>query len=133
MVGEGKESHGKGREEQSFASGTVTSICFQHCEGPKSLPSPCHLSFPPIRLPSPLLPSFSHPLRSSPLNPASGSGESCKLSGVWGEAPAANDFGAFWGWRNAAGGIQYAGFKKTETGFSLNFYEEIFQEIAFIL
>jgi len=36
---------------------------------------------------------------------------------------------------NAAGGIQDARFQTTENGFSLHFYEEIFQEltIAFIL
>jgi len=71
------------------------SICLQHCEGPKSLPSPPLFS-------SPL------PLEVGLLNPARGLGERCKLpSGVWGEAPAANDFGAFSGWRNAAGGIQF--------------------------
>jgi len=63
-------------------------------------------------------------------------GERCKLT-QWGlsEAPAANDFGAFSGWRNAAGGIQGAQFQTTENDFLLHFYEEIFQEltIAFIL
>ena len=57
------------------------SICLQHCEGPKSLPS---------------LPL---PLEVCPLNPARGTWGSTvsSPSGVWGKAPAANDFGAFSG------------------------------------
>jgi len=51
-------------------------------------------------------------------------------SGVWGEAPAANDFGAFSGRRNAAGGIQDARFETSKNGLSLRFYEEIFQELT---
>jgi len=63
-----------------------------------------HLSFPPIRLPSaPLL--FPLPLEVAPL---------IQVGGLGSEAPAANDFGAFWGWRNAAGGIQDARFQTTE-------------------
>ena len=49
-------------------------------------PSPPLLSFPPL------------PLEVGPLNPAMGLGERCKLPRrVWGQAPAANDFGAFSG------------------------------------
>jgi len=35
-----------------------------------------------------------------------------------GEAPAANDFGAFSGWKNAAGGIQDARFETSKNGLS---------------
>ena len=42
------------------------------------------------------LPIEVRPLEICPLNPAKGSGERRELpSGVWGKAPAANDFGAF--------------------------------------
>jgi len=51
--------------------------------------------------------------------------------GSVGKALAVNEFGAFWEWRNAAGGIQDARFHTTQNGFSLHFYEEIFQELSF--
>ena len=86
------------------------STCLQHCEGPKSLPSP------------PL------PLEVGPLNPARGSGERWKLP-QWGlgRSPSRQRFGAFSGWRNAAGGIQDARFETSKNGLSLRFYEEVFQ------
>jgi len=53
------------------------------------LPSlPYFPSLPLPSLPSPILPSLPLPLEVGPL-------ESSSPSGVWGEAPAANDFGAF--------------------------------------
>ena len=82
-----------------------------------------HLSFPPI----PLL--LALPLEVASLIQLGGLGSAVSShSGVWGKAPAANDFGAFWGWRKAAGGIQDARFQITENGFSLHFYKEIFQK-----
>jgi len=58
------------------------------------------LHSPPI--PLLLLPLKIRALEVGPLNPARGSVERCTLpSGVWGKVPAANDFGAFWGPRNA--------------------------------
>jgi len=94
------------------------SICLQHCEGPKSLPS-LPVPYPPL------------PLEVGTLNPARGSGECRKssFSGVWGKAAAANEIGAFSGWRNAAGGIQDARFETSKNGLSLRFYEEVFQEL----
>ena len=96
------------------------SICLQHCERPKSLSS----------LPSSLLPSYPLPLEVVPLNPSRGLGERCKLP-QWGpagrgEAPVGNDFGAFSGWRNAAG----AWFETSKNGLSLRFYEEVFHELT---
>ena len=82
-----------------------------------------HLSYSPP-FPSP----FSFPLEVAFLIQLGGLGSAVSShSEVWSEAPAANDFGAFWGWRNAAGGIQDAWFQTTENGFSLHCYEEIFQ------
>jgi len=76
----------------------------------------------------PLLSSPPLPLEVSSFNPARGSGNAVSSpSGVWDEAPVANDFGAFSGWRNAAGGVQDARFETPKTGISLRFYEEIFQ------
>jgi len=40
----------------------------------------------------------------------------------------ANDFGAFSGKRNAAGGIQDARFETSKNRFSLRFYEKVFQD-----
>ena len=86
--------------------------------GSKVPPFPSrHLSFPPIHLPSPPL-LFLLPLEVAPLIQLEGLGSAVSShSGVWGKAPAANDFGAFWGWRNAAGDIQDARFQTTETAF----------------
>ena len=78
-----------------------------------------HLFFPSIRLLSPLL---FRSLRSRPLNPARESD-----SRVWGEAPAVNDFGAFWGWRKAAGKHSRCTVSEKENSLSLHCYEEIFQ------
>jgi len=56
----------------------VATICFQHCEDIKFLPS--HpVTFPFLLFPTLPLSHFSFPLRSSLLNPACGSGERCKL------------------------------------------------------
>ena len=72
--------HGEAHEE--YRCHAVAVICFQHCEGPKSLPSP-PVTSPFLLSHSLSLPSFSPPIRSSPLNPARGSGERCKLP-QWG-------------------------------------------------
>jgi len=78
-------------------------------------------------LPSSSLPLPSSPLRSPPLPlevgpliQLGGLEERCKLL-QWGlgEAPAANDFYAFSGWKNAAGGIQDARFETSKHGLSL--------------
>ena len=87
-----------------------------------------------VRVQSPYLPqpSFSPPLEVGLLIQLGAWGSAVNFpSGVGlSEAWAANDFCAFWGWRNAVGGIIGARFqKKTENGFSLHFYEEIFQEL----
>jgi len=61
-----------------------------------SLPLAVDLQKNAERTPS-LSPFPSPPLRSSPLNPVSGSGERCKLpSRVWSGAPAEIEFGAFY-------------------------------------
>jgi len=99
----------------------VASICFQHCEGPKSLHS-SSITSPFLLFASLPLPPFSPPLRSSPLIQLGGLGSAVSsYSGVWGKAPAANNFGAFRDWRNAAGGIQDARFQTTENSFYLHF------------
>ena len=62
-----------------------------------------HFGAPPLSLPFPLEIAA---IKYAPLNLARGLGKRCKLpSGVWDEAPAANDFGEFWGPRNAIKGI----------------------------
>jgi len=67
-------------------------ICFQNCEGPKSLPStPFPSSF--LLFASLPLPPFPFPLKVAPLIQLGGLGSAVSShSGVWG---AANDFGAF--------------------------------------
>jgi len=70
----------------------VASICFQHCEGPRSLPSPLLSSYS-APFPSSLFPL---PLEVAPLIQLWGLGSTVSShSGVWGKASAANDFGAF--------------------------------------
>jgi len=68
-----------------------------------------------VQSPSPPLPSPLLRLEVGPLIQIGGLGSAISSpSGVWGEAPAANDFGAFSGWRNAAGGIQDGRFETSE-------------------
>jgi len=85
---------------------------------PPSLSSPLLSSYsPPFHSPP-----FPLPLEVAPLIQLGGLGSAVSShSGVWGKAPATNDFGVFWGWRNAAGGIQDAHFQTTDNGFSLHF------------
>jgi len=62
----------------------------EFAKGGRSLPFPSFPFFSPFLFSLP--PS---PLEVGPLKPARGSGERCKLpSGVWGGAPAENEFGA---------------------------------------
>jgi len=100
-------------------SQTGASIWLQHCECPKSLSS--------LPLSSPPIPSL--PVEVGPLNPARGFWGSAVSfpSVVWGEAPAANDFGAFSGWRNAAGGMQDARFETSKTAFLYVFMKKFYK------
>ena len=101
---------------------TATSICFQHCEGPKSLPSPPVTSFPPIRLP------FFSPLRSSPLNPTRGSGERCKLS-QWclGRSPSRQRFWCILRVKERCWWHSRCTVSNNRKRLFLTFYEEIFK------
>jgi len=62
----------------------MASICLQHCEGPKSLPSP-PVTSPFLLFPCLPLSPFPFPLEVAFLNPARGSGKRCKLP-QWGLA-----------------------------------------------
>ena len=84
------------------------------------------LSLPPIRLPSaPLLSPLA--LEVAPLIQLGGLG-----SAVSSHSGVNNDFGAFWGWRNAAGGVKDARFQTTENVFSLHFMKK-FKELTYCL
>ena len=114
---------------------TAASICFQHCEGPKSLPStPVTSSF--LLFASLPFPSFSRPLRSSPFNPARGSGECCKLP-QWGlgRSPTRQRFWCILMMKKRCWSNSRCTVSNNRKRLFLTFYGEIFQEltIAFIL
>jgi len=112
---------------------TIVSLSLQ---GRQSVSNIVRVQSPSLPLPSPLLSSFSPPLlfpslTSSPLNPARGSGKRSK--------PPQYDLGPptilvhFEGEGTLlVHGIKGARFQTIENGFSLYFYEEIFQELTIL-